>query len=788
MFNKINYKLNYIDILKQNMSNPININNKKYGIDTIYSSSAPNMSDTKPSNPDKPSDILSNNLVISDLNYSIFIDSTESLNSLSNDFNTDVSNNTNNLTNKLINSNLKINLKWVDSNLINNCQLCSCQFGFLWRKHHCRICGGVFCSNCCNKYIDIPTHLLDIPKHEDKYKVILSNTYRWLFNGDKQLVCNNCHNKVNELLKVEHLIKILYYLTLKELYTVSQTSKDYYNASLYYINKFRNIQYFDFDHKYTIWEINIIYTIKDYLLNHSVWFSILIKTIFCYTNLTKKIDRIVWLNNILINIDDIKINSSVKCWSLLCSRKCSKKLDFDDIIDILKYISENYVFFDDCNEYVKNIILILVEYLIKRGVRNKHTFIPVLSKIFIDLFNNDFVNIDEKFMKKLFLSLFNNVVPDDNVKTAILLVYEKYYIEDTIMNNHLINNFNVDVGIKFYLKYLTEILITKFSTSILHDVTKMIMTINNIYIDKLESFNTPFIYPFDPSYTVLKILSRNVINSITKPIVVEVELYSQNINKTIIKKFIIKKDTTLRKEQIISCLIDVIHHKLSSYKYIDDIGFENIDTYQIIMLSKDIAVIEFIENSVTLKHINDEGFTLQNYILNKNKDYTLNNIKTRFYQSLAIASAISYIIGLGDRHLDNIMINNKGQIFHVDYGYIMENPKTNIFDMPHIKVTNDIIDFLGGVNSNYYHDFKKYLVKVYNVIRVNKIILFTYFKFICDEGFLKWDIIKDKLEIKMLNGLKYKDIELTLINEFETANNYSSMFGDLCHSYKQKYL
>ena len=205
------------------------------------------------------------------------------------------------------------------------------------------------------------------------------------------------------------------------------------------------------------------------------------------------------------------------------------------------------------------------------------------------------------------------------------------------------------------------------------------------------------------------------------------------------------------------------------------------------MLSCDVAVIEFIENSVTLKYVSDKGFTLQNYILNENKNDTLNNIKTRFYQSLAIASAISYIIGLGDRHLDNIMINNKGQIFHIDYGYIMDNPKSHIFDMPNIKVTNDIIDFLGGVNSNYYVEFKKYLVKIYNIIRVNKHILFIYFKFISDEGFLNWDIIKDKLDEKMLSGLKYKDIEITLINEFETANSLTNMLGDICHNYSVSY-
>ena len=37
------------------------------------------------------------------------------------------------------------------------------------------------------------------------------------------------------------------------------------------------------------------------------------------------------------------------------------------------------------------------------------------------------------------------------------------------------------------------------------------------------------------------------------------------------------------------------------------------------------------------------------------------------------------------------MINSNGQIFHIDYGYIMENP-IGFFNTPEIKVTNDIID------------------------------------------------------------------------------------------------
>ena len=252
-------------------------------------------------------------------------------------------------------------------------------------------------------------------------------------------------------------------------------------------------------------------------------------------------------------------------------------------------------------------------------------------------------------------------------------------------------------------------------------------------------------------------------------------------------KFIIKKDKNLRKEQIISCLIEVLQYKLSVYKFQDEINnFETVPTYQILMLTKDIGLIEYIEESITLRMINENGYTLQNYILNRNLNETLDTIKSRFTQSLSISSCISYIIGLGDRHLDNIMINKKGQIFHIDYAYIMENPLTTIFEMPQIKVTNDIIDFLGGPNSVYYNDFKILVVKIYNILRANRNILNTYFKFICDEGYLNWNIVESKLNQKVMNGMKCKDIEITLINEIESANSFSNMFVDICHTYRHR--
>jgi hypothetical protein len=685
----------------------------------------------------------------------------------------------------------RTNDKWIESKLISACQNCSNEFGFLTRKHHCRACGGVYCYTCCNIYIKIPKKLLKIPESASNYKSLLSISYRKLFNNNEDLVCIQCYDKIKSLDKVDMLIKIFYYLDLKSLYKMALVSKDYATAAQHYMIKFRDIQN-KIDDSYDSWEISMIYELKDYLLNHNIWFSILIKTIFEYTKVTGKIDRLLWLDTTIHNIttlNDLDMNKKyikVKCWNLLCSRRCLKKLDFDDIISIFKYISTNIEDSTDFwnNEYNKNIILNLIILLSKRMSRKKYTTIPLITKILSTLFSNEFINTDHMYMNLIFDTLIGTSggINDNVIKTLTLFIYEKYYLEDSSMG---INGY--DLGQHLFLKYFIKYIIEKFGSNLINEIIKMTMTINALFVGKLDSIQLPVVYPFNTTFYIEKINKRSQLNSNTKPILIDCDIYNNASQQRKNVKFIIKKDQQMRKEQIISCLIDVLQYKIDLHKFQANLdNFEPIPTYQIIMLSKDLAIIEFIEESITLRMINDNGYTLQNYILNCNPDVKLDFIKKTFTYSLAISSATSYIIGLGDRHLDNIMINKKGQLFHIDYAYVMENPFVTLFDMPQIKVTNDIIDFLGGVNSVYYAEFKTLIIKIYNILRANKNVLYLYLKFLCDAGLLNWSKIESKLDQKLMNNLKCKDIEITLVNEIETANSITNLFADVLHTYRQK--
>ena len=70
---------------------------------------------------------------------------------------------------------------------------------------------------------------------------------------------------------------------------------------------------------------------------------------------------------------------------------------------------------------------------------------------------------------------------------------------------------------------------------------------------------------------------------------------------------------------------------------------------------------------------------------------------TNFTSTLSISSIVGYIVGLGDRHLRNIMIDSAtGQLIHIDFGILFEKGRLlSVPEMVPFRLTRELVDCLG---------------------------------------------------------------------------------------------
>src|SRR5947207_12184192 len=124
----------------------------------------------------------------------------------------------------------------------------------------------------------------------------------------------------------------------------------------------------------------------------------------------------------------------------------------------------------------------------------------------------------------------------------------------------------------------------------------------------------------------------------------------------------------------------------------------------------------------------------------------------RYSHSCAVLIAagycvVTYLLGVGDRHLDNLLLSPDGHFFHADFGYILgRDPKPFPAQM---KLSREMVDGMGGTSSPYYSQFKSFCFTAYTTLRKSSNLILNLFSLMVDANIPDILFEPDKAVIKV---------------------------------------
>jgi hypothetical protein len=564
---------------------------------------------------------------------------------------------------------------WIDDRMASNCYNCKVEFTFMIRRHHCRYCGNIFCYSCTNRKIVIPSFIKDRPHNTNLFSYIHTHVSRDV----EERVCQLCYDMIENKILLNDQIQCMLndppsYIEIKSSNHKSHAIK------MYYFDYLRNIQYYLPNHAYSEVDRILLKKNKSYFSGHSKYLSHLIKSIdwdmsvFSFDSLFEiEVDEIM---------DILHPNAiTTTCKDIYCTRTCKPTLQLTDCINIL---------FSSYDSLPDKILEYMFEIMTKYNENDIYCYLSVLVQVIKSCTIN-------KSLSPMIYAL---------VKSSPILLNSIYWLltaEKETAESHETNNIN-----KFLSLWDTSMITRIHTNYAFYQGLSLNLNEAQKYLASNFSIYKPIYLPFKPNVQIVDIDFDSIVikNSYTKPVIITfITSNGQRLR-------IMFKNENVMNDHIVLNLINltdtVLHDNISeSYEMV---------LYHVLPITSQSGLIEIVENAETIHSINLSGQCILQYIMKHNEDKIIHEVLDRYTYSLVCYTLHSYFLGVGDRHLENIMITTDGRIFHIDFGFILGRDSHPISSSD-IKINTGMLDVVYGVKSQRYLKYKQLCSQAVVLIR-----------------------------------------------------------------------
>jgi phosphatidylinositol 3-kinase len=224
--------------------------------------------------------------------------------------------------------------------------------------------------------------------------------------------------------------------------------------------------------------------------------------------------------------------------------------------------------------------------------------------------------------------------------------------------------------------------------------------------------------------------------------------------------------------------------------------------YKVVCLSRNDGMMEFLDGARNISDIQTEykksRYSLQQWFrdLPKNQDDSRKDgiaaeVVDTFVRSSAGYCVMTYVLNVGDRHLENLMVKQDGHLLHIDFGFIFgANPfDKKVLSTP-LRLIDEMMAVMGDPGSKDYNSFERHCCSAFKILRKNCNLICTMLELMADAGIKDLSVNQDPMTV--IAGVKERlcmsktdedAAQSWLLDKLaQSANNWKGRLMDGVHS------